>query len=63
MNAPGPVKDVGMRLGTLGQLLRLVGGGRRRWMLPMVLILGLLGLVLAGLQAVQYVAPFVYPLL
>ncbi|MCB9779636.1 MAG: hypothetical protein H6742_13815 [Alphaproteobacteria bacterium] len=60
---PGRVEDVGMRLGTLGQLLRLFGRGKRPWLLPLVLLLSVLGLVLAGLQAVQYVAPFIYPLL
>lgn len=60
---PGTGRDVGMRLSTIGQLLRRFGGGRRKWMLPMVLLLAVLGLLLAALQTVQYVAPFVYPLL
>ncbi len=29
-------------------------------MMPLMMFLGVLGLVLAGLQAVQYVAPFIY---
>jgi hypothetical protein len=33
------------------------------WMLPMVFILVLLGLVLAGLQTLHYVAPFIYAVL
>ncbi|MCK6505169.1 DUF5989 family protein [Myxococcota bacterium] len=58
-----PGEGLGMRLSTIGQLLRRFGRGRRKWMLPMVLLLSVLGLLLAALQAVQYVAPFVYPLL
>jgi hypothetical protein len=33
---------------------------RRWWMIPMLTIMMLVGLALSGLQAVQYVAPFIY---
>jgi hypothetical protein len=32
----------------------------RWWLMPMMAVLVLLGLALVGLQAIQYVAPFIY---
>ncbi|MCB9665488.1 MAG: hypothetical protein H6732_15355 [Alphaproteobacteria bacterium] len=49
-----------LRLETLRELAQLTGRNNRLWMLPMLLVLGVLGLALSGLQAVQYVAPFLY---
>ena len=49
-----------MRLGILGELLLLFARGDRKWMLPLGLILGILGLILVVLQSIEYIAPFVY---
>jgi hypothetical protein len=52
--------DIAIRLGTVSQMFKMLGRTRRWWMAPMLVILALLGLALSGLQAVQYVAPFIY---
>ena len=49
-----------IRMGTVRQIFRMLGRTRRWWMIPMLVIMVLLGLALSGLQAVQYVAPFIY---
>ena len=51
------------RLRVIRQLLGAFGRSGRWWMLPMVTLLLMLGLVLAGLSAVPYVAPFIYAVL
>jgi len=59
-----PEKDqpssMSIRMGTIRQIFQMLARTRRWWMLPMLVILVLLGLALSGLQAVQYVAPFIY---
>ena len=52
--------NMAIRMGTIRQIFAMLGKTRRWWMLPMLVILVLLGLALSGLQAVQYVAPFIY---
>ena len=52
--------NIAIRLGTVKQIFGMLGRTRRWWMAPMLVILVLLGLALSGLQAVQYVAPFIY---
>jgi hypothetical protein len=52
--------NIAIRLGTVKQIFAMLGRTRRWWMAPMLVILVLLGLALSGLQAVQYVAPFIY---
>ena len=49
-----------IRMGTIRQIFKMQKRTRRWWMIPMLTILVLLGLALSGLQAVQYVAPFIY---
>ncbi len=49
-----------IRMGTIRQIFSMLSKTRRWWMAPMLVILVLLGLALSGLQAVQYVAPFIY---
>ncbi len=49
-----------LRLGTLGELGRTLLRTGRWWAIPMVVVLGLLAVVLTGLQAMPYVAPFIY---
>ena len=49
-----------LRLGILGELLGFIAKSDRWWLLPLVLILGVLGLFLVMLQAFEYIAPFVY---
>jgi hypothetical protein len=50
------------RLRTIVELMTMLRGSRRAWMIPMFLVLGILGLALVGLQAIPYVAPFIYSL-
>ena len=52
--------SISIRMGTVSQIFKMLGRSKRWWMLPMLVILVLLGLALSGLQAVQYVAPFIY---
>ena len=52
--------NLSIRMGTIRQVFKMLKRSKRWWMLPMVTILVLLGLALSGLQAVQYVAPFIY---
>ena len=49
-----------MRLGILGELLLLFIKGDRWWMAPLILALGVMGLILVLLQTFEYIAPFVY---
>ena len=64
-NPPAP-KEKGklelflMRLGILGELLLLFIKGDRWWMAPLILALGVMGLILVLLQTFEYIAPFVY---
>ena len=57
---PGRLESFLLRMGTIGELLALLVRGERRWMLPLVLVLVLLGLGLSFLQALEYFAPFIY---
>jgi hypothetical protein len=57
---PGRVETFLLGLGTVGELMALVVRGGRWWMLPLILILVSLAGVMLALQAVQYVAPFIY---
>ena len=55
-----PPSGLAMRLGTIGQIFRMTRSGKRWWLTPMMVVLVVLGLVLSGLQAIEYVAPFIY---
>ena len=48
------------RTGTIGELFAMLRRHRLWWAIPAFALLVLLGLVLAGLQSVPYVAPFIY---
>jgi TRAP-type C4-dicarboxylate transport system permease small subunit len=48
------------RLSTVGELTRLMMRSGRWWMVPMLGVLALTALLLVGVAAVEYVAPFVY---
>ena len=52
--------NMSIRMGTVRQVYKMLKRSKRWWMLPMMTIMVLLGLALSGLQAVQYVAPFIY---
>ena len=52
--------NMAIRMGTIRQVFKMLARSKRWWMVPMITILVLLGLALSGLQAVQYVAPFIY---
>lgn len=49
-----------MNLGTLAELAALLWQSGRWWLLPMTIVLGASALILLVVQAVEYVAPFVY---
>jgi len=64
--AKAPARSLGafdkflLRLGVIGELLRLFSTGKRWWMAPLVLFLGVFGLLLALLNSLEVVAPFIY---
>ena len=60
MSIERSLSALGLRLGTLGQLLLLARRTTRWWLAPLLLLLGVLGLALAGLYAIPYVAPLIY---
>jgi hypothetical protein len=60
MRAIARSSTLGARLRTVSELARMAHQSRRWWLTPMFLLLGVLGLALAGLQAIPYVAPFIY---
>jgi hypothetical protein len=49
-----------MQLGVLGELFQLFLHGDRKWLLPLGVLLGLMGMVLVFIQSMEYIAPFVY---
>ena len=49
-----------LRVGVLGELMVLFATGKRWWMAPLVLLLGIFGLILALLTSFEYFAPFIY---
>ena len=49
-----------LRLRILGELIQFIASSDRWWSLPLVLLLGIIGLGLVLLQAFEYIAPFVY---
>ena len=49
-----------LRFGVIGELMALFLLGERWWMAPLVLLLGVLGIILVVLQSFEYVAPFIY---
>jgi hypothetical protein len=48
------------RFRTVGELFRMLRTNGRWWAMPLFAIVVLLSFVLAGLQAIPYVAPFIY---
>jgi hypothetical protein len=52
-----------MRIAVIRDLFRMLGASRRWWLAPLLTLLVVLGLALAGLQAVQYLSPFIYAVL
>jgi hypothetical protein len=56
----GAARRARVNAGTLGELGRALVDGGRWWMVPMIAVLGLTGLLLVAVAAVEYVAPFVY---
>lgn len=58
--APGRIGTLLMRFGVIGELLVLFATGKRWWMAPLVLLLGVFGLLLALINSFEVVAPFIY---
>ena len=48
------------RFSTVGELFVMVMGGSRLWLLPMFVVFALAAVLLAVVQVLEYVAPFVY---
>jgi hypothetical protein len=57
---PTPKKSRNSKLSTFREMLVYFSSGKRWWMAPLVLLLGIIGLVLAILQSIPAVAPFIY---
>ena len=57
---PGRLETTLMRFGVIGELLVQFATGDRWWMAPLVLLLGVLGLILALINSFKVVAPFIY---
>lgn len=52
-----------MRFAVLRDLFTMLGASKRWWLAPLLVVLVVLGLALAGLQAVSYLSPFIYAVL
>ena len=63
MAEPGRMQSLAMRLSVFRDVYRMVGRSKRWWLLPMLVLLVVFGLALAGLQAVEYLSPFIYAVL
>ena len=57
------MSSLSRRFQIVAQITHRFTASGRWWLLPMLGVLLLLGLVLAGLSAVHYVAPFIYAVL
>ena len=51
------------RFRTIGELLRMLQANGRWWAVPLFTVIVLLSLVLVVLQAIPYVAPFIYTII
>ena len=64
---PRPASRFGLRarsrVGTIAELAGFLFRNGRWWLLPMVVVFLLSGVLLAVVQALEYVAPFVYTVL
>jgi hypothetical protein len=49
-----------MRVGTIGELFRLLVVSGRWWLVPMLVVFVVSAVLLAVVQALEYAAPFVY---
>lgn len=59
-NKPGPLTRLTLRLGTFGELLRMLSGSGRWWLLPFVGVLAVTSILLVVVQVIEYAAPFIY---
>ena len=57
------LQNLADRASTVGELFSMLGHNHRWWIIPAVALLIVLGVVLVGLQAIPYVAPFIYTVL
>lgn len=55
------LKTARRRFGIAGELLSFLGGNKRWWMLPMIIVLFLFGVLLVLAQS-SAIAPFIYTL-
>ena len=56
-------QSLSLRFQVFRDLMRMLSRTRRWWLAPLLLILTLFGLALTGLQAVEYLSPFIYAVL
>ena len=54
---------MGMRVKVFKDLLKMGKRSKRWWLTPMMVLMVMLGVALAGLQAVEYLSPFIYAVL
>jgi hypothetical protein len=60
INKPNPFERLTLRLGTFGELLRMLSRSGRWWMLPFVAVLAVTAILLVVVQVIEYAAPFIY---
>mgnify|MGYP001205287318 CR=1 FL=1 len=60
VNPRGPVRRAALGLATLRDLFAMLAATGRWWLVPMVVVLLGAAALLVVVQAVEYVAPFVY---
>lgn len=57
---PHRLKRFGRRFSTFGELLRMLVGNGRWWLVPFVGILAVTAALLVVVQVIEYAAPFIY---
>ncbi len=60
MSEPSKPSNLRIRLDTIAQLFKSLGRTGRWWLVPLFSVLSVLGLILAGMQAVEFIVPFIY---
>ena len=53
-------RKAALNIGVVAELLTFFGSNKRWWLLPMSVVLAAAAVLLLIVQAVEYVAPFVY---
>ena len=56
-------QSLSLRFSVFRQFYSMLGRTKRWWLAPLLAILTIFGLALTGLQAVEYLSPFIYAVL